>query len=343
MYSQDNPKTMDEEKSFEVIPEEAQVNNQQVNHQKDFDTHLVRRGLTEVSAMFDRHGKGYLDDTERALRRMDSQNMGYLGVDKVCVIFESLQAEQERSSQLLEALRTESKKSLNLKKGVIALSVFAMLLALANVGTSFAVSKLVKDMEATSNGDLIGTTTGLRLGTTAKLESFEMASLDETRRRRLQVNSQLSCERMTGAAQGDTEKVCELQGVMKVPQANNLHQQLKNVDAVQLVCNGKRSKIFGGTMLEGTPSNIPMGAVTYRVFPDGSDTNEKYQGVQQVNKGNGQGKCNANFELAMYCPTQAVNGQQQECLVMSAFQPTSNCPTPPVVCGPKPEQPSYIN
>ena len=45
-----NPKdTMDEEKSFEVIQEGAATT--------DLTPHLVRRGLTEVSAMFDRNGR----------------------------------------------------------------------------------------------------------------------------------------------------------------------------------------------------------------------------------------------------------------------------------------------
>ena len=159
-----------EQKTFEVIDENEVT--------KDFETpHIVRRGLTEVSAMFDRNGKGYLDDTERALRRMDSQNKGHLGVDKVCLIFESLQVEQERSAELLEALRVESKKAMSLKRGVIALSVFAVLLALANIGTSFAVNKLVKEMKVGPTGDLVALDNGMRLGTTSKLVSFER--LDE--------------------------------------------------------------------------------------------------------------------------------------------------------------------
>ena len=323
---------MDEEKSFEVIQE---------GKESTFETtpHLVRRGLTEVSAMFDRTGKGYLDETERALRRMDSQDRGFLGIDKVCLIFESLQQEQERSSQLLEALRTESKKSLNLKKGVIALSVFTILLALANVGTSFAVSKLVKDMQASPTGDLTSTSSGERLGTTAKLVSIEMDSLDDERRRRLQQDQFFLCEQMNG--NGDVEKTCELQGVMTLNKARALQNNLKDVEVMQLVCNNKRSKLFGGTNLEGTPSKVDMGGTDYVVFPDGSNTNSKYEGMQMV-QGNGR-SCQAHFQMAIYCPSGLVNGQQQECLVMTSNLPTDDCPTNPVICGPKPTAPSFIN
>ena len=368
---------MDEEKSFEIIQE---------GEQKEFEgPHLVRRGLTEVSAMFDRNGKGYLDDTERALRRMDSQDRGYLGIDKVCVIFESLQAEQERSSQLLEALRTESKKSLNLKMGVIALTVFSVLLALANVGTSFAVSKLVKDTQVNNaNGDLMVKGSSMRVATTDRLLIFEMESLDEGRRRRLQSNAGLICETMVDTITNEdgtvtyTEKECSLQGVIKKSVADDLQTQLAAIDSVVLTCNNKKSKILGTTALpDGNPGDVVMGSipfeVTYKVYPDATDMNAKYDAMQKVyvpgvpeqryvpeipaNAAAGQPYvpaipyqaarmayyCEANYDLAMYCPTELINGKEQECLVMSAFMPTEACPTRPVVCGVAPTPAPLIN
>ena len=354
------PENMDEEKSFEVIQEGAP---------KDFENspHLVRRGLTEVSAMFDRTGKGYLDETERALRRMDSQDRGYLGIDKVCVIFESLQAEQERSSQLLEALRTESKKSLNLKKGVIALTFFTVLLALANVGTSFAVSKLVKDTQV-SNGDLLAKSTGERLGTTSKLMTFSMESLDETRRRRLQANAGLICETMAATITQDdgttiTEKECSLQGIVKLSVAKAIYTQLESIHEVVLDCNNKKSVLYGVTKLPvAKPSKMMMGDIEYMVFPS-KDTDDKYEAMQEVRvpaqratpatpavaavpgvspaipakparPARPARNCEADYELAMYCPTELINGKEQDCFVMSAYDRTESCPTSPVVCGP---------
>jgi hypothetical protein len=338
---------MDEEKTFEVIEE----NITKVN----FDTsgpQLVRRGLTEVSAMFDRHGKGYLDDTERALRRMDSQDRGYLGIDKVCVIFESLQAEQERSSHLLEALREENKKSLSLKRAVIALTFFTILLALANVGTSFAVSKLVKDT-AVGNGDLLVKGSNVRVGTTGKLMVFEMEGLDDGRRRRLQSAAGLICESMaetvsTGSG-SYTEKECSLQGTIKLPVAEDLHKQLNTVDRVLLTCHGKKSTIFGGSDLPGGyPGNMMMGTTSYKMFPS-TNANEKYAASQRVSvparpytpaTGNTPavfprpaGTCTAEYDVAMYCPTAAVGATYMDCLVMTAFLPTQNCPTSPIICG----------
>ena len=44
---------------------------------------VMGRRLTEVSKKYDRDGKGYLNETEQALRRMDSTNKGFLDEDKV--------------------------------------------------------------------------------------------------------------------------------------------------------------------------------------------------------------------------------------------------------------------
>ena len=346
MSSTDPNHIMDEEKALEVVDNGAKQSVNFAHH-----PHLVRRGLTEVSAMFDRNGKGYLDDTERALRRMDSQDKGFLGIDKVCVIFESLQAEQERSSELLEALREESKKSMNLKMGVIALTCFTLLLALANVGTSFAVAQLVKDTE-TSNGDLVVVDGGQRVATTSKLVAFEMDSLDDTRRRRLQADTTLMCEQLSGRRTDGTgsDKDCALQGVMKLAQVESLHSVLASVDYVNLVCNGERSEIAGGRRLHGTPGLLTMGPdYEVKLFPDGSNTNAKYSAIQEVSVpavagnmelgivGQDERQCDANFQLAMFCPTAlGTDGKQQECMVFTAYKPTIECPTNPVICGPKP-------
>jgi hypothetical protein len=143
-----------------------------------------RCALSQASAKFDRNGKGYLDDTERALRNMDSQNKGFLDVDKVYHIMDSLQKEQKRNSDLTRALLDEQKKALNMKKGIIALSVFAVLLALANVGTSFAAATLAKDTYV-NHSDLV-TVNGDRVGVTSKLVTVTAQPLTEDSRRRLQ-------------------------------------------------------------------------------------------------------------------------------------------------------------
>jgi hypothetical protein len=331
-YKKEN---MDEEKSFEVIQEEE---TRQFDH-----PNLVKRGLTEVSAMFDRNGKGYLDPTERALRRMDSTDKGFLGIDKVCVIFESLQAEQERSSQLLEALRVESKKSLNLKKGVIALSVFTLLLALANIATSFAVARLVKDTTVTS-GELLDIDTGARIATTSKTAAFQMNSVDEATHSRNRRLTQLLCETMaTEDVNGNTSKTCVHQGTIQRNIADSLHFTLTGVDHVLLNCNGNMSKVFGELSLPyGVPGDVDFGGgVIYKVFPTSYSTDLTYRAEQWVYVPETPATmytdysparyCSAFFNMAIYCPEDISMGA--DCLVMTASQPTPECPVSPVVCG----------
>jgi hypothetical protein len=145
-----------------------------------------QRSLTSASAIYDRNGKGYLDSAERALRNLDTQNKGYLDMDKIYFIMETLQKEQSKTSALVDLIRQEQRKTMNLKKVVVALFVFSVLLALANVGTSFAAAKLAQDtsVQITTN-DLLSHGSGERVGTTSKYVSIPMNPLDAETRRRL--------------------------------------------------------------------------------------------------------------------------------------------------------------
>jgi hypothetical protein len=116
--------------------------------------------LTLVSQQYDRDGKGYLDETEQKLRKLDKENTGRVSVDKVYGIMEQLQQEQ--------------KKSMSLKKMVIALSCFAFLLAIANIGTSFTAAKLAQDTNVNAAGDFVSKETGMRLSTRSATDVFEV-------------------------------------------------------------------------------------------------------------------------------------------------------------------------
>jgi hypothetical protein len=116
--------------------------------------------LTMVSQQYDRDGKGYLDETEEKLRKLDTENTGVVSLDKVFRIMEQLQQEQ--------------KKSMSLKKIVIALSCFAFLLAIANIGTSFTAAKLAQDTNVNAAGDFVSKETGMRLSTRSMTDVFEV-------------------------------------------------------------------------------------------------------------------------------------------------------------------------
>lgn len=101
--------------------------------------------LSTVSKAYDRGNKGYLDETEQKLRAMDSENLGHLSVDKMYALMQEFQEEQ--------------KKALTLRRVVFALVGFAILLCLANIGTSFAAAKLAKDLSV-QDGALISLQSG---------------------------------------------------------------------------------------------------------------------------------------------------------------------------------------
>jgi hypothetical protein len=127
-----------------------------------------QRRLSTISKKFDIDGKGYLDETERALRRLDSQNTGTLDVHKVYDLMRGLQTAQRSNVELMETLQNESRRNGTLRRGIILLFAFTILLSLANIGTSFAAARLAKDTQISSLGDLQSSSTGVRLGTTSK-------------------------------------------------------------------------------------------------------------------------------------------------------------------------------
>jgi len=138
------------------------------------------RVLSKVSTLYDRDNKGYLDPTEEALRRMDSQGRGYLDMEKVYSIMQSLQEEQKKSAKLIEGFQKEQKRATSLKRGVIYLCFFAILLALSNIGTSFAAARLAKDTDVdTSSNDLMNKANGKRVATTTKLVEVSLFPLDD--------------------------------------------------------------------------------------------------------------------------------------------------------------------
>ena len=224
--------------------------------------------------MFDRHGKGYLDDTERAMRKMDSKNQGYLDLDKVYQIMETLQDEQKKSAQLIEVLQSEQKKAANLKKGICALVAFAILLACANIGTSFAAARLAKDttIDPLTNS-FVNKETGERLAMSTKSSLFTMEPVSDEQRRRLAAGT-LNCEDVAGKG-----KKCFIAGRMRYSQALNFYTTFcpswsgvywpkaacpdDSPDHITLQCGTVRTKVLGD-------ASFPNGGPNSFVLDDGS-------------------------------------------------------------------------
>jgi len=101
----------------------------------------ARSRLSTVSKQYDIDGDGELDDAELAMRNMDKSGRGYLTNDKVYKLME-------------ESLRLQ-KDVFKMKKMIVGLLVFVVILALSNLGTSFASAILAKDTTTNDNNELV--------------------------------------------------------------------------------------------------------------------------------------------------------------------------------------------
>lgn len=91
-----------------------------------------RKGkLTVCSQKYDMAGKGYLNPVELAMRKADKEGTGELSKEEVYHIMEGY---------------------MNMKKMVIVMSVFTLLIVIAIVGTSIGVARLTKQIDTQSSG-----------------------------------------------------------------------------------------------------------------------------------------------------------------------------------------------
>lgn len=294
---------------------------------------MVSRGLTRCSMAYDRDGKGYLDDTERALRRMDSKNLGHLDNNKVYEIMRALQEEQKRSSELIESVRRAHKKEMGLKKMVVALSVFAVLMALSNVGTSFVAARLARDTEVSSSNDLVNLQ-GDRIATTAKMVEIEMTAAKQSRRQRHLAEAQSA----VCGAYNATDIQCEFQGEINLSEVTAMHKQFcpnyptggatscvsGGVDKVLLRCNDVDTVI-------SSVRTIPTVTEEFVIFPE---RGRSYAGVQEIPQFSGFGlsmgglPCSQAFAVGFYCPPDDM----ETCYAFANFNRT--CLGVLEICGP---------
>jgi len=126
--------------------------------------------LSTVSEMYDINHDGKLDEAELAMRDLDKSGRGYLTNDKVY--------------ELMQIHVDDQRKLFRSKKIIIGLVVLVGILALSNLGTSFAAAYLSKDtttnVEETSDGEQFGVEL-LKKGTREKIstqttnDSFEVS------------------------------------------------------------------------------------------------------------------------------------------------------------------------
>jgi len=283
---------VDENSTTLIVHEEIEVESDD-KHRRRATLTPEQRGLSKVSDMYDRDHKGYLDPTEEAMRRMDSKNLGFLDNSKVYQIMHSLQTEQQKSQELIESLQREHQKSMSLRRGVVLMSIFAFVLAISNIGTSFAAARLAKD--TTISGDeMVTTSSGARVSTIPKnvvLEVTEVTTDEATRRRHLQ---QICGNTAEGVA-------CDVVGQVDFADAVAIYQQFcpayPNIQSVAqctsiglssilVKCGSRVTKILGGSQFptKGLPSSDGYGSfifpATSTLTREGTPSSDYFQGVQ---------------------------------------------------------------
>jgi hypothetical protein len=113
--------------------------------------------LSVTSMMYDVDGDGKLDDAEKAMREMDTDNRGYLTNEKVYkVMLEQMKLQQE---------------VFGLKRMSLVFLVVVFLLSLGTLASSFAAATLAKDTNV-SNGNLVAKDGGGVVGTSSVATTF---------------------------------------------------------------------------------------------------------------------------------------------------------------------------
>lgn len=161
----------------QVMDDDTEDSSDEDNHAAPAEQQSLKQRkknrLTKVSAMYDLDGDGELDEIELAMRKYDRDGDGQLSKNEIYKIVQEQLKEKKDASQL--------------RKVTAGLVCFVFVLALSNLGTSFASAILAKETKADSNSaTMILKGTGDALGTQTSGENFDMEPLspEENRRRR---------------------------------------------------------------------------------------------------------------------------------------------------------------
>lgn len=129
--------------------------------------------LSFGSQMYDLDGDGELDAAEQAMRDMDKSSRGYLTNEKV---YKMVQEQLDTQKELF-----------HVKRIMFVLLAVVVILAVSNLGTSFAAAIIAKDTTTNLDAELIDKASGEHIATQTSTENFiiERTVVDTDGRRRL--------------------------------------------------------------------------------------------------------------------------------------------------------------
>ena len=223
---------------------------------------------------------------------------------------DGLLAEQKINTELMQTIRAEYKKNTSLRRGLIGVGCFALLLAVANIGTSFVAVKLVKDMEVNQDNNDLTNLNGQRVATTNKQVEFtfdEITTDTPERRRRLQSMQNVAC----GASENGSN--CRLHGVMTNRKNRQIYKQFcpgwpnaantcqgDGVERLNINCNGVRATIKGGMYL---PPDGPGEYDGWYMFPSVNGNYMVEELVYPPGNRSQSAACLLKYQLNVVCPT----------------------------------------
>jgi len=181
--------------------------------------------MSARTKMYDVNGDGFLDETEKAMYDMDKSGKGFISNDKV---YELMKGHVETQKELFR-----------FKKVVIALTAFVVLLALSNLGTSFAAAYLAKDTSTNKNDQLVNSDTDQAVSTQTTADEVEVTLVDEAERRRL-------CSLTSSTATQDSYVECKGTSYLNIysPKINLLQScsRSRTVKMVRTWKNGSKTE-----------------------------------------------------------------------------------------------------
>jgi len=133
--------------------------------------------LSAASKKYDMDGDGELDEAEQAMRDMDKSGRGFLKNEEVY-------------GMMKDQLQMQ-KDLFKMKKVIAGLMVFVVILALSNLGTSFASAILAKDSTTNDQNELVSKETGEALATQSTTKLFVV---DPEKDKELSHRHRLLCE-----------------------------------------------------------------------------------------------------------------------------------------------------
>ncbi|KAL3764866.1 hypothetical protein ACHAW5_008482 [Stephanodiscus triporus] len=143
----------------------------------------IVRKLSTFSKKYDVNGDGVLDEAEMAMRTMDRSGRGHL-------------TNQQVYSMMQEQLETQ-KQLFRVRRIMFVLLGLVVILAVSNLGTSFAAASLAKDVTISSSAEITDKNTHEALSTQTTAEAIEVERVTfepDGGRRLCDVDGDVECE-----------------------------------------------------------------------------------------------------------------------------------------------------